>query len=65
MANPRLQSNLSYAGRRARIHGPLRVDEQAIALDSDLSTEMGITAEELDAIAQLLGNDPETFLSES
>ena len=65
MANPRVQSNLSNAGPRVGTHCPLRVDEQAIALDSDLSTEMDITPEELDAIVRLLGNDLQIFLSEA
>ena len=47
----------------ARKH--LRVDEQAIAIDSDLSADMEIAAEELDAIARLLGDELKTFLSET
>jgi hypothetical protein len=47
------------------MHGPVRVDEQAIDLDSDLSAETDITGEELDAIARLLGNDLKTFLSDA
>ena len=65
MANPRLRSNLSNRGRRAGTHSLLRVDERAIALDSELSAEMEITAEELDAIVRLLGNDLKSFLSEA
>ena len=65
MANPRLQSNLSNARWRVRNDGLLPVDGQAIALDSDLSMEMDITAEELDAIARFLGDDLKTFLSEA
>jgi hypothetical protein len=41
----------------------LRVDEQAIAIDSDLSADMEISAEELDAIARLVGDDLRAFLS--
>ena len=41
----------------------MRVDEQALALDSDLFADMEITAEELDAIARLLADDLEALLS--
>jgi hypothetical protein len=41
----------------------LRVDEQAVAIDGDLSADMEIGAEELDAIARLLGDDLRAFLS--
>jgi hypothetical protein len=43
----------------------LRVDERAITLDSDLSVDMDIIADEVDAIVRLLGDDLKAFLSQA
>jgi hypothetical protein len=43
----------------------MRIGEQAIALDSDLSVHAEITSEELEAIGRLLGDDLKNFLSEA
>jgi hypothetical protein len=63
MADPRRQSNLCAAERDAGLRKRLRVDEPAIALDSDLCADLEIAAGELDAIARLLGDDLKPFLS--
>ena len=65
MARPRLQPNVRVACRDTAHRRRLRVDDQAITLDSELAAAMEITAEELDAIARLLGDDLKTFLSEA
>ncbi|HTG25000.1 MAG TPA: hypothetical protein VK681_33585 [Reyranella sp.] len=64
MARPRLQPNARDACRDAAHRRRIRVDEQAITLDSDLFVDMEIMAEELHAIARLLGDDFKGFLSE-
>jgi hypothetical protein len=53
------------AGRNTLAQSRLHVDERPLALESDLSTDMEITAEELDAIARLLGDELNTFLSKT
>jgi hypothetical protein len=65
MARPRLQPNVRAACRDAAHRRRLGVDEQAITFDSELSVGMEIMAEELDAIARLLGDDLKAFLSGS
>jgi hypothetical protein len=65
MARPRLQPNVRVACRDTARRRRLRVDEPAITVDSELAAAMEITAEELDAIARLLGDDVKTFLSEA
>lgn len=42
-----------------------REDEGEPVLQSDFSADLQITADELDAIGRLLGEDLKTFLSES
>jgi hypothetical protein len=64
MARPRLQPNVCAACRDTAHRRRLRVDEQASTLDSDLSVDMEIMAEELDAIVRLLGDDLKAFLSQ-
>jgi hypothetical protein len=59
MADPRRHSILS-----AKPQKRLCVDEQASFVDSDLSANLEITVEELDAIALLMGDDFKSFLSE-
>jgi hypothetical protein len=65
MARPRLQPNVRTAHRNTAHRRRLRVEEQAFTLDSDLSVNMEIKAEELDAIGRLLGDELKTLLSES
>jgi hypothetical protein len=65
MARPRLQPNVLAACRDTAHRRRLRVDEQAITLDSDLSADVEIMAEELDAIVRLLGDDLKAFLSKA
>ena len=60
MADPHRQPILCAKPRKH-----LFVDERTTALDSDLCASVEITAEELDAIARLLGDDLKTFLSEA
>jgi hypothetical protein len=65
MAHPRLQPNVRAVERDTVHCGHLRVDEQAVTLDSDLSADLQILDEELAAIARFLGDDLRIFLSEA
>lgn len=65
MATPHPDPANGAAGRGIPATRRLRADDQAIALECDLSGDQEITTEDLDAIARLLGDDLKAFLSGS
>jgi hypothetical protein len=65
VAAPRRNPNVCAAGKTVPVRRRQRVDEQAIAMESELSPDMETTVEELDAIARLLGDDLKAILSKT
>ena len=49
--------------RRPGLRGRQRIGDRALAVESDLSCDMAIEDEELDAIARLLGEALDRFLA--
>ena len=64
MVDLRRDPTACAAGRATQVRRRARVDDRLLELASDLSADLEITAEELDAIARLLGDDLKTFLCE-
>ena len=62
---PQTRSNLaSVQTDTHKLRSTHQVDEQLYALESDLSDGMEVSDRELDAIAQLLGDELEQILSD-
>ena len=65
MANVRPDPTDAAAGTKLPPRRDRHVGEDEPSLKSDLSADLEVTADELDAIARLLGDDLKAFLSGS
>lgn len=65
MANSRPDSKNDAARPQFLLRHGRRLGEGELVLQSDLSSDLEITPDEIDAIARLLGDDLKAFLSGS